>query len=80
MAAAYAPVDGAKPAEVLAALPDVRILVGRWGPAALTDESTQLLRDAGASLVASTLGETRTHLGGLLDIPRMPAPELSAAH
>ena len=36
------------------ALPDVRIVVGRWAPAALADESTQALRDAGATLVAST--------------------------
>ena len=57
-----------------AALPDVRILVGRWGPAALADESTQPLRDAGASLVASTLAETRTYLGGLAEIARIPAP------
>jgi hypothetical protein len=62
-----------------AALPEVRILVGRWGPAALADESTQLLRDAGASLVASTLAETRTYLGGLAEITRVPAPEASAA-
>jgi predicted PurR-regulated permease PerM len=55
-----------------AALPDVRIVVGRWGPPELADESTQLLRDSGANLVASTLLETRTHLGGLLDIPRIP--------
>jgi hypothetical protein len=53
-----------------AALPDVRILVGRWGPPALADESTQVLREAGANLVASTLMETRTYLGGLVDIPR----------
>ena len=62
-----------------AALPDVRILVGRWGPLALADESTQLLRDAGAALVASTLAETRTYLGGLTEIPRVPAPEISIA-
>jgi predicted PurR-regulated permease PerM len=55
-----------------AALPDVRILVGRWGPPALADESTQVLRDAGAVLVASTLAETRTYLGGLVEIPRIP--------
>ena len=55
-----------------AALPDVRILVGRWGPPALADESTQVLRDAGAALVASTLAETRTYLGGLVEIPRIP--------
>ena len=61
-----------------AALPDVRILVGRWGPAALADESTQLIRDSGASLVASTLVETRTYLGGLAEMTRTPAPEFSA--
>ena len=55
-----------------AALPNLRILVGRWGPQALTDDSTQLLRDAGATLVASTLAETRTYLAGLVEIPRMP--------
>ena len=36
-----------------------RILVGGWGPPTLADESTHLLREAGASLVASTLAETR---------------------
>ena len=55
-----------------AALPEVRILVGRWGPRALADDSTQLLRDAGATLVASTLAETRTYLGELVEIPRVP--------
>jgi predicted PurR-regulated permease PerM len=57
-----------------AALPEVRILVGRWSPRALADDSTQLLRDAGATLVASTLTETRTYLGGLVEIPRVPLP------
>jgi len=57
-----------------AALPEVRILVGRWGPRALADDSTQLLRDAGATLVASSLTETRTYLGGLVEIPRLPLP------
>jgi hypothetical protein len=57
-----------------AALPEVRILVGRWGPPALADESTQVLRDAGAVLVASTLAETRTYLGGLAGIPAIPLP------
>jgi hypothetical protein len=55
-----------------AALTDVRILVGRWCPPALADESTQGLRDAGASFVSSTLAETRVYLGGLLEIPRIP--------
>ncbi len=57
-----------------AALPDVRILVGRWGPPALADDSMQPLRDAGATLVASTLAETRTYLGGLVEIPRNSLP------
>ena len=63
-----------------AALPDVRILVGRWGPPALADDSTQALRDAGANLVASTLLETRTYLAGVVEIPQMPVPETSVAH
>ena len=33
------------------------------------------LRDAGATLVATTLAETRTYLSGLVEIPRIPAPE-----
>jgi hypothetical protein len=62
-----------------AALPEVRILVGRWGPRALADDSTQLLRDAGATLVASTLAETRTYLGGLADVPGVPLLGASSA-
>ena len=61
------------------ALPELRIVVGRWAPPALADDSTQALRDAGATLVASTLAETRTYLGGLVEIPRIPAPELAVA-
>ena len=63
-----------------AALPELRILVGRWAPAALADESTQVLRDAGANLVASTLLETRTYLAGLVEIPRIPVPETDVEH
>ena len=61
-----------------AALPNVRILIGRWGPQALADDTTQLLREAGATLVASTLAETRTHLVGLVEIPRIPLPSASS--
>lgn len=57
-----------------AALPDVRIVVGRWSPAALADDSTQALRDAGAALVCTTLAETRDFLAGLVELPRIPAP------
>ena len=63
-----------------AALPDVRILVGRWGPPALADESTQVLRDVGATVVASTLLETRTYLAGLVEIPRIQVPETAGEH
>jgi hypothetical protein len=62
------------------ALPEVRILVGRWAPSALMDESTRLLRDTGANLVASTLLETGTYLEGLVELPRIPAPETIGAH
>jgi predicted PurR-regulated permease PerM len=58
-----------------AALPGIRIVVGRWSPPALADDSTQALRDAGATLVCSTLAETRDYLGGLIEMPRIPAPE-----
>ena len=56
-----------------AAFPELRILVGRWAPPALADESPQSLRDAGASHVASTLAQTREYLGGLEEISRIPA-------
>jgi len=63
-----------------AALPDVKIVVGRWAPPLLADESVQALRDAGASVVSSTLTETRTYLSGLVEAPRIPVPEVSGAH
>jgi hypothetical protein len=63
-----------------AAFPEVRILVGRWAPPALADESTQGLREAGANHVTSTLAETREYLGGLEEIPRIPVPGASDVH
>jgi hypothetical protein len=57
-----------------AAFPELRILVGRWGPPALADDSTQTLRDAGANHVASTLAQTREYVGGLEELPRIPMP------
>jgi predicted PurR-regulated permease PerM len=53
-----------------ATFPDLRIIVGRWAPPALADDSPQVLRDAGASRVDSTLVDTRAYLAGLLEIPR----------
>ena len=54
------------------AFPELRIVIGRWSPPALADESSQALKDAGASLVATTLAETREYLEGLVEIPRIP--------
>jgi hypothetical protein len=45
-----------------AALPDVRISVGRWSHASMADESSQPLIAAGASHVSATLIETRKYL------------------
>jgi hypothetical protein len=58
-----------------AALPELRIAVGRWAPPALADEGPQTLLDAGANHVASLLVESRNYLGGLLEIPRPPVPD-----
>jgi predicted PurR-regulated permease PerM len=57
-----------------AAFPELRIIVGRWGPPTLADESTQSLREAGANHIASTLAQTREYVGGLEEMPRIPAP------
>ena len=61
------------------ALPELRIAVGRWGPSALADESSQTLLDAGANHVASLLIESRDYLGGLLEMPRLPAQDTADA-
>lgn len=45
-----------------AASPDLKILVGRWAPASLADDHPQVLLEAGATHVGSTLLETRDHL------------------
>jgi predicted PurR-regulated permease PerM len=52
------------------ALPDVKIVVGRWAPPSLADESPRPLLDAGAHYVGSTLLETRDQLRELAQ--RMP--------
>ena len=51
-----------------AAFPEIRIVVGRWAPPILADESTQALRDAGADHVASTLAQTREYVSGLAGV------------
>jgi hypothetical protein len=57
-----------------AALPGVRITVGRWAHASLSDEGTQQLMDAGASHVAGSLMDTRKYLAepahvGVVEVP-----------
>jgi len=57
------------------ALPELHIVVGRWSTPGLADESTQALRDAGATLVATTIAETRAYLGRLVQVPCAVPPE-----
>ena len=58
-----------------AAIPDLRIVVGRWAPQALADESPEGLLQDGATGVAATLLETRDYLATLLDKPRVALPD-----
>jgi hypothetical protein len=62
-----------------AALPELRMAVGRWAPPAMAEESSQPLLDAGADHVASLLIESRNYLGGLLEMPRLSIPDADAA-
>jgi predicted PurR-regulated permease PerM len=62
------------------ALPELRIAVGRWSPPALADDNPKALVDAGADHVATLLVETRNYLGGLLEMPRIPAVDAAAVH
>jgi hypothetical protein len=57
----------------------LRIAVGRWAPPALADERAQTLVEAGANHVASLLAESRSYLGGLLELPRLPALDTATA-
>lgn len=57
-----------------AALPEVKILVGRWAPSDLADEDRSKLIDAGATHVAVTLIETRDQLRTLAVYERQRAP------
>ncbi len=63
-----------------AALPDLRIVVGRWAPPALADDASEALKRDGATHVAGTLLDTRDYLGSLLDLPRVVVPDPGAHH
>jgi predicted PurR-regulated permease PerM len=56
------------------AVPGLQIAVGRWGPPALADESSDALLGMGANHVASLLSESRNYLSGLLRLPGFPSP------
>jgi hypothetical protein len=58
-----------------AALPDLRIVVGRWAPSALADERSDELMADGATHVAAKLLDSRDYLAGLLDMPRVVVPD-----
>lgn len=60
-----------------AAMPDVRIVVGRWAPTELADESNLSLMDAGAVFVGQTLLETGTFLTRLAE--ERPGPGRTSA-
>jgi hypothetical protein len=50
------------------ALPDLRIVVGRWAPPELADQTFQPLTESGASYVASSLLDTRNYLAELVPV------------
>jgi predicted PurR-regulated permease PerM len=58
-----------------AAFPDLRIVVGRWAPPALADDTLQPLVDAGATHVAATLLETRRQLAEIAHPGTRPGPD-----
>ena len=62
-----------------AAFPDLRIVVGRWAPPALADDTMQPLVEAGATHVAATLLETRRQLTELASVGTQPAPDRAHA-
>jgi hypothetical protein len=55
------------------AAPELQIAVGRWGPPALADDSSEALLGTGADHVGSLLIESRNYLSGLLELPDFPS-------
>jgi hypothetical protein len=58
------------------AAPELQIAVGRWGPPALADDSSEALLGTGANHVGSLLIESRNYLSGLLELPDFPTRTL----
>jgi predicted PurR-regulated permease PerM len=61
-----------------AAVPDVRIAVGRWASSEISDDGAQTLTEAGASHVASTLLDTRNYLAEVAQIATPSASSTAA--
>jgi hypothetical protein len=60
-----------------AAVPDAKIVVGRWAPLSLADEHTEPILGAGAAYVSTSLLETREQLYQLMPmLSRLPTPAL----
>jgi hypothetical protein len=55
-------------------MPNIRILVGRWGLRANIETHRQRLQDAGADAVATSLLETRDQLETSLPFLRVAQP------
>ena len=56
------------------AMPDLRIVVGRWASPDLADETVQPLTDAGVSHVAISLLDTRKYLSEVANVAAPAAP------
>jgi predicted PurR-regulated permease PerM len=63
-----------------AALPDLKLIVGRWAPAALADDTAEPLLAAGADQVVTSLLETREHLSSLLHVLSSEGTTTGAEH
>ena len=62
-----------------ASIPDLKIVVGRWAPPSLVDDTAQPLLDAGATHVASTLLDTRDQLRALVELMPLPITAIPTA-
>ncbi len=61
------------------AVPDLKIIVGRWAPPELADEDLSPLANAGADYIGATLRETREHLRQVAPQGGTAASSISAA-
>jgi hypothetical protein len=62
-----------------AALPELKLVVGRWAPPAHADDTTEPLLAAGADEVHTSLLETREHLSRVLHILSLKSTTTDAA-